>query len=245
MCEKRDDKMKKVKRIISLLLAAGMALSLCCMAAQTQEEPVTLFDEAWVYPVQPGTPEWQKMSIQQRLESCQIPEDIIKGMSTDALLETVLHCPDIVDIVAYSTLKLGMERTSLKIPALKELLDRSDVRLAMHRYESENKAAKSTVRSEILLTGCLHLIRRYLDMAELEAQVQAAGQPSVCSPAWTEAYVYTPMGIAVYAKKNLSWSHHEITLSYANAVCEYYLRRYQSAELLSGPSPKYNGHSYA
>ena len=230
--------MKRIKKIGVLLLVAGMALSLCSAAAETSEKPVTLSDEPWVFPVQPGTPEWRKLSVRQRLESCQIPEEVIKGMSTDALLETVLHNPYIIDIMAYSTLEQGIERTSLKIPALKELLERSNVRLAIRRYESENKAAKSTVISETLLTAFLHRISLYLDLEELEAQLQAAGQlpdcppamierylmdiiqgrdmteweaqlqfaeqPPVYSPTWTGAYVYTPMGTAVYAYKDLT-----------------------------------------
>ena len=180
--------MKRIKKIIVLLLAVGMVLSLCSAAAETSEKPVTLSDEPWVFPVQ-NAAEWKRMTLLQRLESCKIPEEVFQGMSTDALLETVLHYPYLVDIWAYNTLKQGIERTFLKIPALKELLDRSDVRLAIQRYKSENKAAKSTVRSEILLAGCLHLISRYLDMTELEEQLQLGGQPPVCSPAWSPVMI--------------------------------------------------------
>lgn len=181
--------MKRIKKIIVLLLAVGMVLSLCSAAAETSEKSVTLSDEPWVFPVQPGTPEWRKLSVRQRLASCQIPEEVIQGMSTDALLETVLHCPYIIDIAAYSTLKQGVERTFLKIPALKELLDRSDVRLAIQRYKSENKAAKSTVRSEDMLEIYLEGISRYLDLVELEAKLQAAGQLPDCCPKLLEIYL--------------------------------------------------------
>lgn len=180
--------MKRIKKIIVLLLAVGMVLSLCSAAAETSEKSVTLSDEPWVFPVQ-NAAEWKRMTLLQRLESCKIPEEVIQGMSTDALLETVLHYSYLVDIWAYDTLKQGIERTSVKFPALKELLDRSDVRLAIQRYKSENKAAKSTVRSEDMLEIYLEGISRYLDLVELEAKLQAAGQLPDCCPKLLEIYL--------------------------------------------------------
>ena len=78
--------------ILSLLLIA-MAFSGC---AKEQSTPIT--DEAYTFPVKPGTDEWKALgSHDQMLAVCEIPENILTIMSTTALVETVLNYPLIGD----------------------------------------------------------------------------------------------------------------------------------------------------
>ena len=45
------------------------------------------------YPIKPGTEEWKGFtSTQEMIEVCQIPESILKNMSTSDLLDVCLKC---------------------------------------------------------------------------------------------------------------------------------------------------------
>ena len=86
-----------MKRVISTCLALSMTL-LCTFAlsgsamAQQAEDAYTI-DIPYEFPIQTGTPEWAELNThrQKRIVS-QVPEDILHAMTTEALLETVLHC---------------------------------------------------------------------------------------------------------------------------------------------------------
>lgn len=80
------------------------------------------------YPVKPGTVEWDKLGNKvAREKSCQIPEEILKNLTTDELIETVLNYPFLMDIYAYDSYQKGFKAVSERFNGLNELLQREDV----------------------------------------------------------------------------------------------------------------------
>lgn len=55
------------------------------------------------YPYSTDGPEWQAMSRPQRVEACQIPTQVLRGMSTKALVDTVLKYPMGADLFLFAT----------------------------------------------------------------------------------------------------------------------------------------------
>lgn len=86
-------------------------------------------EEAYTYPVLPGTDEWNAMdSHADQLKACQIPEDILSRLTTRALLETVLDYPLMVDMHSYSNMEQGFLSVKSQFNGLQELVSRSDAK---------------------------------------------------------------------------------------------------------------------
>ena len=87
-------------------------LSLLCLTGSAfatnvaEPEPAVLdesgysIDTPYEYPITLDMPEWASLtSLQEKLEVCQIPEDILPQLTTPALIETVLDYPLAVNVM--------------------------------------------------------------------------------------------------------------------------------------------------
>ena len=108
--------MSKEKRICVLLIASLLISTvLPANVAQANFETGNLKDEIiwneldevpYEYPIQPGTDEWKKFTtVAQMVEVCQIPEKKLKNMTTEALVETVLNYPLLLNSFSHHRLK--------------------------------------------------------------------------------------------------------------------------------------------
>ena len=94
--------------------------------------------EAYQYPVVPGMEEWKKInSLQEKAEACQIPEDILGSMTTEALVETVVNYPLFINVFAYDNKKMGLEHVKGYFNGLQELYERDDAIEKMEIYIGE------------------------------------------------------------------------------------------------------------
>lgn len=65
-----------------------------------------LDNEPYVFPIRPGSSEWASFqSKDEMLAVCQIPENKLNSMTTEALLKTVLDYPLINDFLAFNTIE--------------------------------------------------------------------------------------------------------------------------------------------
>ena len=100
-----------------------MSSAIPANAESTSGQNTTAYD----YPIKPGTSEWSQFDDHaEMVDACQIPEDVLKTMSTDALIETVLNYPLLDDIYAYDTFQEGFDAVSEHFNGLLELLNRGD-----------------------------------------------------------------------------------------------------------------------
>lgn len=89
------------------------------------------------YSVTPGTEEWNNLSTLQRRQACCISREAAERLTTEALLETVLRYPFLIDILAFDSIETGIEITIERFPALGVLLARSDVEECFDYLESK------------------------------------------------------------------------------------------------------------
>ena len=76
------------KRKKSVLLLAAVLVLLCTVTMSIPPDAASprSIHTPYVYPLQPGTPEWNAtISRMDRAAACQIPEDILPAMTTRAL----------------------------------------------------------------------------------------------------------------------------------------------------------------
>jgi hypothetical protein len=78
------------------------------------------------------------------IAACQIPQDVLKRLSTDALVETCLNYPLFSQVVLYNSLQDGFSRFANKFNGFKELLSRSDApALLLERYKKMDPSGYS------------------------------------------------------------------------------------------------------
>jgi hypothetical protein len=83
--------------------------------------------DAYDYPIKGGTEEWKAFETHDdMLGACQIPQSILKSMSTKGLVETVLEYPLFGDMRAYDSIQQGFEAVASQFNGLSELLNRKD-----------------------------------------------------------------------------------------------------------------------
>jgi hypothetical protein len=79
------------------------------------------------FPTNPSTEEWKELKKEkERIEALQIPDNLLKSMTTDDLIITCINYPAFGHFTAYNTGKEGISRVISKFNGLKELLARQD-----------------------------------------------------------------------------------------------------------------------
>lgn len=92
----------------------------------------------WDYPIKPGSAEWKKFSTHdEMIEACKIPEQVLKTMTTQDLLEAWINYPLKMDIFAFENPLAGLESQFQMSDALKALVKRNDAgKVCLDLYES-------------------------------------------------------------------------------------------------------------
>lgn len=115
-------------RVIILLIVVAL---IAVMIGYVAHHPIEIWDgydlNAYDYPVTPGMDEWKTLSGHPGMvEVCQIPTSVLRRLSTDGLIETVLNYPLIFDVWAHNTPQQGISAVISQFNGLQELLIRHD-----------------------------------------------------------------------------------------------------------------------
>lgn len=100
--------------------------------------------DAYVFPVRPGMSEWARFQTGAEMaEACQIPEQILKNMSTLGLVETCLNYPLLDEITDADTAQKGLEGVTMTFNGLQELFKRPDAGMTLlERYATMDPETK-------------------------------------------------------------------------------------------------------
>lgn len=128
-------KRKWLKWVLLLVVLIVISLLVVCIvkvAANSQSKEITV---AYEYPIVPGTDEWKQLDTHVKmLEACQIPEEILENLTTQALVETVMNYPLLVEMFAYDTAEAGYQAVYNNFNGLRELQERSDAIECLEEY---------------------------------------------------------------------------------------------------------------
>lgn len=155
-----------MKKSVCLLLIFIMVFSCATFASDGIYEYSSHeynIEEPYTYPIVPGSSEWANFdTVYEMIEVCQIPEDILKNMSTEALVKTVLNYPLLMDLMAGNTPREGFAVMMSNFNGLQELSTRSDAGdyldteyLDFSRNYSQTKSSYSELEMKEHLTGIL------------------------------------------------------------------------------------------
>ena len=138
--------MKKAKKALSIILSVCLVFSSVMIFAQasTKNEKLTEY-KGYVYPVQPGTEIWAEFTdLEQKIEICQITEEILQNMSTEDLVQTVLNYPLMVNMFAFNTYEEGFESVLSYFNGMQELVKRQDATVKlMNAYKKSEVVTKN------------------------------------------------------------------------------------------------------
>lgn len=116
-----------------LFLCVLTALGLLVRPEQLDEPAVKAVDYVsgvegvYQYPILPGTQAWLDLeTTAARREACQVPQETLDAMTTEALAETAAAYPFDVDVYAFDTIEMGYEAVLRHNSALAALAERPD-----------------------------------------------------------------------------------------------------------------------
>jgi hypothetical protein len=155
------------KSIIPIFLLIGLIMSSCKKESNslpTDEEILgsivrpQITDE-YIYPVQPGTPEWAKLeSHSEMLDAIQIPDSVLNAITTWGLVESCFKYPLYGDYSAFNNQPSYINDLVTTNSGFKELLSREDALLIVlyfYRHWDVNLFPNFLKRNFIELTiGC-------------------------------------------------------------------------------------------
>lgn len=235
------------KKLLSLALALGMVVSMLPVTAfavggSMDDASVDMrLDEAHVYSILPGTEEWEELTPAERYEACSVSADEVASMTTDALVETVLNYPYLINMYAYDSIELGIDEVSRYFPGLQELFSRSDASASLENYITTRMMTMNEEDEVDLSAYDAYTLMGYVGMAE-PANTIILETTTVKTPKKSDVTVIVDMNwTEVCAYLRVPTINYDIAL----AQSQQYEKVYPSATLYRNPAPNYNCHSYA
>lgn len=181
------------------------------------EYSITTADEGWK--------EFQTKS--EMVEALRIPEDVLKSLTTQELIELVYSYPLIVDLHLYNSVDDALNAFELNCDAYRELITRNDAYVTLqNNSERFDTASFESYTTEILLSSDV------FESVEYELTILTV------YPIY--GTVYTPNGTSVSV-----FELEEYSQSYLDDIEEYVEDTYPNATYVSPATRKYNCHSYA
>lgn len=188
--------------------------------------------EAYEYPVTTGSEEWSSLeSLDEKIEVCRVDENVLNSMTTQALLETVLNYPLLINVFAFNTVDEGIHSVMQYFSGLQILFERDDAEacildyLQIQTYADRNEDELSD--NDLVKKAYLTSFYQYMTEAEISPLIS------------------TPGGTPVTSYYNMTWSDHGTTKAQAQAQENLIKATYPNATELAGINPAYNCHSYA
>lgn len=217
---------------------------------------VCMLNEPYNYPIVPGTDEWKNLrSMPEKIEVSNVDPDILRKMSTSALVETVVTYPLFICVHAYDTLDIGFEEVSQYFKGIEELFSRDDARKEILKYINERCPNLVDMKTDEEISTALEKYMMaydesgdreifYLDNAVTLIDYLDILSNKEQQVRYTNTHVYTPLGSIVPAVSGYTiWDH--TTPTNAQIRNNNYKSSFPNAVELASINPAYNCHSYA
>lgn len=130
-----------------------IVLSACGGSDSPPPEPGSI--DSWEFPIGPESPEWERLTIRERLDALQMPDDVLNAITTRGLLETCLRFPYLGDIFFRDDYQWGFEDLSTEFNGFPELMNRLDLSASLFaKYdEMAGEIAQIALLEEIVEIG--------------------------------------------------------------------------------------------
>lgn len=97
-------------------------------------------DLIWNFPIVPGMIEWKDLAnSKEKIESCQIPENVLLNLSDEQIIELCLRYPLLLDILAFNNVVDGINKFAMDFNGFQELIKRPNgAEVLVKLYENED-----------------------------------------------------------------------------------------------------------
>lgn len=219
-----------MKKMFSLILAGMMIFSMfttAFAAEATYDSTIYTVETSYNFPTVPGSDEWAELSsLEEKIAACAVDESLLEAMTTEALLETVINYPLLINIYAFDTIDEGFASVAEYFPGIEILLSREDAATCIQAVLEKETYSVDT-EEELVREGFLEALTSYMDAIQ--------NAPRISTPGGSTLEVYY----------NLTWASHGTTQAKAQANHNRLAAAYPNAVVVSGINPAYNCHSYA
>ena len=128
---------------------------------------IQLQAQNYEFPLNPSMKEWKTLPVDVKDAMLQIPDDKLRSMTTESLIQSFIDFPHVNHLFYYNTYKAGFQRVYSEFNGLRELLTRKDLpdalinyyeKMDVNDYErfedlvSQGRSAVNFMLIEILLT---------------------------------------------------------------------------------------------
>ena len=249
--------MKKRISVLLVLILLMNCFSVTSFASENQlgSKVNTKFDYSFA-----KQDSWKDKPRNEKLESCQIPNNTANKMTTEALLDSILENPFTVDMLAYDSLEEGYQKVKEEIFAFKNLLDRSDLgNILVNKYSmscegtSDIDIMNSLFLSVMIAQPEIEKKINEVDLKSFENSLKVKDKHLYKSSKEEHAdstitllsgytTVWTPNGshIEVY-----EYTGSDYTVAQQQSMHNYFTGTYRFQSYVSPASRRYNCHSYA
>ena len=266
--------MRKIKRsIVSIICSLGLVFSFmdytivgaengindCENIIAEEELQVNSIDE-YEYPITVSDSEWGKLEcLEDKIAVCRIDEKILKQMTNEALVNSIIEYPFLYDLFLYQDYETAVEKFEDICDAYRELLNRNEAKdilldVLNNRVStlSEKITADDEVLNEVLSLLILYQndfvetitydeIKRVSDISKLVEFVNREDVIEYSTLSATDYSVTTPNGTVVSCVartcEHLSANYH--------ASIDYNLENTYGVDVVRIGNCRYNCHSYA
>ncbi len=235
-----------MKKLLTVILAMTMLLNCGVIVAsaeninmQVDENIQSTFpvsEEYYVSPIQPGSDDWDELSIHERYTATSIDAAYVATMTTDAVLLSALNYPFIINIYVYDDINEGIEAVRLYCPALDELIGRSDAIAVVAGYlQACRDQGITDTTSYYVATRIYGYLSSMADAAPYYLVDPETG--------YRMTYLYTPNESEVLVYVSIPWDD-VYTYDEAYSVSLDMEEAY-GVTMIRNPDSSYNCHSYA
>ncbi|WP_276370556.1 hypothetical protein [Chryseolinea sp. H1M3-3] len=122
----------------AVIIFLFVTLITSCVDHNIEYDPCVKFDihGTYEYPIPFQSDAWFELrSLEERVDACQIPQQVLDTITTEALLETLLNYPLLFEYTAFDVMQNGFERIKGEQKGFAEFYSRKDAfEIALDRY---------------------------------------------------------------------------------------------------------------
>ena len=93
-----------------------------------------LRENIYIYPLNPSITEWKSLPVEEKNKMLQIPEDKLKNMSTEILIQAYIDNPFCSLMFGYNTVQAGFHRIYEEFNGPAELMKREDMAVKLINF---------------------------------------------------------------------------------------------------------------
>lgn len=220
--------MKKVLSLIILFISVFSVINTSYANSMSNTEMNS------IYKLTQNNDEWKELNTHDKMvEKCRVPQMILKSMSTNELVDSVLKYPLLYDVYAFNNVVDAIENLKNNSDAFRELITRDDA--SEYLIKRMNRVSDSKLIENRLMIRTIKLLLKEENISKSGYNIMGTLNT------YSTTTVYTPNGSAV----TVIIAAQDFSSAEKQDINDYFISTYPLATYVSTSTKNYNCHSYA